>query len=130
MAPLSILPGRVRFESPDFLGRIDMCERVESELGQVDGILCVSANHRTGRLLVEFDGARMSASSATSHVDRALKRAASNCRSAEQVRGRAVRHRRSSSEAVQRAFVDVIAQAILPRPMNVLLRAAMSSSKE
>lgn len=55
MAPVSILPGRIRLETPFLAGRPEECGRLERRLTALDGVREVSANFRTGRILVRFD---------------------------------------------------------------------------
>lgn len=54
MAPLSILPGRVRYEDARLTGNKERSCRLEAEIAAIPGVSLVSASHRTGRILVEF----------------------------------------------------------------------------
>lgn len=54
MAPLSILPGRVRFEDVRLTGSKERSWHLEAAIAVIPGVRLVSASHRTGRILVEF----------------------------------------------------------------------------
>jgi len=55
MAPLSILPGRVRFEDERLVGNEKRSRHLEAKIALIPGVNHVSATHRTGRILVEFN---------------------------------------------------------------------------
>ncbi|OGT98770.1 MAG: hypothetical protein A2X80_09865 [Geobacteraceae bacterium GWB2_52_12] len=55
MAPMSILPGRVRFEDKRLFGNRQLSRHLETTIAAVPGVLLISSSHRTGRILVEFN---------------------------------------------------------------------------
>ena len=55
MAPLSILPGRIRFEDKRLCGDRQRSRHLETTIAAVPGVLLISSSHRTGRILVEFN---------------------------------------------------------------------------
>ena len=60
MAPLSILPGRVRFEDKRLFGNSLRSRHLETTIAAVPGVLTISSSHRTGRILVEFNEMQLS----------------------------------------------------------------------
>ncbi len=55
MAPLSILPGRIRFENRSLIGRHDQCCQLEHFLSSWAEVQKASVNPRTGRILIRYD---------------------------------------------------------------------------
>jgi len=55
MAPLSKLPGRIRVEIREIIGRKNFCRVLELRIMELTGVMEAEANNRTGRLLVRFD---------------------------------------------------------------------------
>jgi hypothetical protein len=61
MRLLSQVAGRERWQVPCLRGHQGWAETIETILGSEDGIRLVTANPATGRVLVEFDPARIAA---------------------------------------------------------------------
>lgn len=59
MAPLSILPGRVRYEDKRLCGNKQRSRHLEATIAAIPSVLLISSSHRTGRILVEFDEGRI-----------------------------------------------------------------------
>jgi hypothetical protein len=72
MRLLSRVPGRERWEIPSVRGHRGWADTIETILDSEDGVRLVMANPSTGRVLVEFDPARIAAP-----VEVLLKRALS-----------------------------------------------------
>jgi len=68
MAPLSILPGRVRFEDPRLVGNETLSRHLETNIAVMAGVDLVSASHRTGRILVEFSEAQLTRDELVAHI--------------------------------------------------------------
>jgi len=73
MAPLSVLPGRIRFESPDIIGKFKASEYLAKEIEKLDGVLEASVNHRTGRILVKFNESLADRITVTKNIKEILK---------------------------------------------------------
>lgn len=58
-APLSVVPGRIRFEDPSLLGQVQVCRHLQKRIIKMEGVIDASVNHRTGRILVKFDESRI-----------------------------------------------------------------------
>lgn len=72
MAPLSILPGRVRFEDRRLFGNRQRSRHLETTIAAVPGVLMISSSHRTGRILVEFNELQLSRENLVQHIKGAL----------------------------------------------------------
>lgn len=124
MAPLSILPGRIRFETKSLIGDIRACRRVESSLIGADGVVEASANSRTGRITVRFDESRTDSGSIEGQIRNAIY---------GNTLGPPPVSTRLPIESVPKAppgmaghaVIDMLARAFLPKPFNVLLPMAM-----
>jgi len=130
MAPVSVLPGRIRFGSPFLVGREELCQFIEREFASIEGVLDVAANSRTGRVLVKFDERVVS-------EKELAERVAKMALSCDGDRNIDVKLRQSSGEprSEKRSFVphpvgellfDLILEAFLPRALNLLLPAAVA----
>lgn len=125
MAPLSILPGRIRFETKSLIGDIQACRRVETSLIGADGVVEASANPRTGRITVRFDESRMDGNS----LDGQIKNALSCDKSGPFPRSTGSSMERAPmappTGMAGHAVIAMLARAFLPKPFNVLLPMAM-----
>jgi hypothetical protein len=124
MAPLSILPGRIRFETKLLLGDIQACRRIEASLIGVDGVVEASANHRTGRITVRFDERSANRNSLEKQLETILycKKSGPPPDSTRSPIGRAPT---VPPTIAGHAVIDMLARAFLPKPFNVLLPIAM-----
>lgn len=125
MAPVSVLPGRVRIDVPALVGQRDRARAMERWIRDGRGIFEVSANHRTGRILVRFDELTTSRMLVSRRIEEGLagqgiekQGAGSGPR-----RGR----KKLSSRFARHALFDVVAHAVLPAPLNLLLPAALAA---
>lgn len=56
---LSNVPGRVRFENSSLIGQMQLCRHLQKKIMEMGGVIDVSVNHRTGRILARFDESRI-----------------------------------------------------------------------
>ncbi len=124
MAPLSILPGRIRFETKLLLGDIQACKRIEASLIGVDGVVEASANHRTGRITVRFDERSANRKSLEKQIETMLYFKNSGPPPVS-TRAPIKRGPTVPSTMAGHAVIDMLARAFLPKPFNVLLPIAM-----
>lgn len=125
MAPLSILPGRVRFETSRLVGCPEECILLEEALLSMPGVIEASASHRTGRLLVRFDESLVTRGDVEEGVGKALQAAAAGERKtgAVPVRRKSPAGGAPTSSAGQ-FVMEVALHALLPAPLDLLLPAA------
>ena len=126
MAPLSVLPGRVRFESSDITGRVVVCRHLQNSLRGMDGLLGVSVNSRTGRILVEFNEDIIDRHAIRMQIDEIIKSAPLGNGNYYLYSGRG---REASSGIIGYAVLEMLARSVLPRPFNVLLPLAVKAIK-
>ena len=126
MAPLSVLPGRLRFETNSLIGGEDGCLFLEGSILSLKGVSEVSASHRTGRILVIFDENLVSRSEIEEHLDRALQTVLMlKERGLEIPRLKhAAPSRGASSNGVGHFMMEMALHAFLPAPLDLLLPAA------
>ena len=123
MAPLSILPGRVRFETETLIGNERGCRYLEEQLMSLSGVMEVSVNHRTGRILVVFDENRIDVNIIKNHSCDVQKQIEAG--SFEVTAASTSAKKNVSAGGVRQALFEAIAHAVLPMPLNILVPAAM-----
>lgn len=126
MAPLSVLPGRLRFEALCLLANRDGCDLLERDILSVTGVKEISSSHRTGRVLVRFDESLVSACEIEERLEKALL-VASAQKDACHERGIARRGapgRGHSTPGVGHFVMEMALHAFLPAPLDLLLPAA------
>jgi cation transport ATPase len=116
MAPVSVLPGRIRYELMSLIGREGICKHLEKELHSIEGVVSASANRRTGRLLVIFDADTVSDMMLAKRIENVLSSCSScHCNAPED---RAVKRNETesfSSQLAGRLMVDLAAHTFLPK---------------
>lgn len=130
MAPLSILPGRIRLESKLLIGDIHACRRIETFLHGVDGVAEASANHRTGRITVRFDESTADRNSLEEQAKNALycKESGPLPKSIHLSKEKAPTM--PPSGMAGHAVIDILAHAFLPKPFNVLVPIAVHTIRK
>lgn len=127
MAPVSVLPGRLRFESKCLIGNKDGCLLIE-EMLSARGVEEASASPRTGRVLIRFDEKVLTRFEIEEDVAKALQAAAACTKTvaANPLGRRSVSPRETSSSAVS-LVMDMALHAILPAPLDFLLPIAANA---
>lgn len=126
MAPLSVLPGRLRFEAGSLNGNQEGCLLVEDTLRSLPGVKEVSASHRTGRILVVFSEDVLPRCEIEAHLHGALKAAArvkEEGGALPQFRRNAA-PREASHGGVGHFVMEMALHAFLPAPLDLLLPTA------
>lgn len=129
MAPLSVLPGRMRFEAVCLMGSKDGCTCLEDAILSVTGVSEASASHRTGRVLVRFDEKLISRSEIEEQLGMALQSVAKQKETGAAylpVR-RNVHSREGSSPGVGHFVMEMALHAFLPAPLDLLLPTAATA---
>jgi hypothetical protein len=127
MAPVSILPGRIRLESPQLLGRPEECRRLHRRLAALAGVREVAVNFRTGRILVRFDEGSVRREELLPQITQLL--AGVGQAEAEPVAqagaaGRPAPARGGfSSQVARQLLLDAVTHALLPGPLHLLVPA-------
>jgi|YNPMSStandDraft_2_1061718.scaffolds.fasta_scaffold03647_3 hypothetical protein len=140
MAPLSVLPGRIRFESPDIIGKFKASEYLAKEIEKLDGVLEASVNHRTGRILVKFNESLADRITMTKDIKEILKNIPEEVNNplTPFIKGEttffpplAKRGRGDLAGAgfFKHALIDAVAHALLPKPLNIILPLAINIIK-
>lgn len=129
MAPLSVLPGRVRFEASCLLGCKEGCHLLEERMLAMPGVIEASASHRTGTVLVRFDEGLVSRSEIEGFVKKALAAAAAP---GERTSKALPLLRKSPASGVSSSpaghfFMEVALHALLPAPLDFLLPVAATA---
>ena len=129
MAPLSYLPGRVRFDCRFLVGKVFRCQLLESHLAGWPEVIQVTANHRTGRMLIHFDENVIQREELTLKLNAFLAsdecRCASGGIAAPKVAGAQQKKNSSTSHLVR----DLLVHAVLPAPLDMLIPAALAFAK-
>jgi hypothetical protein len=128
MAPLSILPGRIRLESETVKGRYRLCTALEQRVRSIEGVIEASVNHRTGRVLVRFDENRIERAALTDLVKSTVERITPDEGahwSAPQGKGQG---EVAAADIAKGVIVDAALHVLLPRPFNLLLPLALRAA--
>jgi hypothetical protein len=133
MAPLSILPGRIRWEIPLLTGRAECCRYLEERVMTIQGVLDVSANQRTGRILIQFDEKTVTSSALTKHLEELTKDCKARC--AETALPEAYCSLAKTKKAVRSGqfshltgdlLLNTLVHAVLPAPLDFILPTAVT----
>jgi copper chaperone CopZ len=128
MAPLSILPGRIRFENTCLVGKPHTCKYLQKKIvNYTKGVTEVTINHRTGRILIKFDEKQINRQTLSKHINCIMKecdssedKGAKNVLSIEE-KGSKI----TFSHIVKHPLVEAVAHAFLPKPLNILVPVAI-----
>ncbi len=128
MAPVSVLPGRIRYESMFLIGRKSICKRLEKRLSEIEGVKSASVNHRTGRLLVIYDARIVSDTTLADWVEKEL--AGKGLRvQPDPCQGEKNGTAFFSPQLAGDLVLDLVAHAFLPKPLQLLLPVAVAAFK-
>lgn len=128
MAPLSIVPGRIRLDVPQLVGRAEECQRLERRLAALEGVREAGANVRTGRVLIRFDAelergepllrqfAEVLASAQLPDTGPAAAPSGARCKAAADQGG-------FSSKIARHLLLDALSHMLLPGPLQMLVPA-------
>ncbi len=122
MAPLSILPGRVRFADSRLIGNESLALHLESRICLVPGVSLVSAGYRTGRILVEFNELYVGRDEIAQRINAELQgdQPLVECRIAATT---AATPAKDSPLSPRHILADIALHLILPAPFDLLLPA-------
>lgn len=129
MAPLSVLPGRVRFETNSLVGCREECLLLEEYMLSKQGVVDVAASHRTGRVLVKFDEGLVTRSDIEGYLEKALKAAADDPMKKEAAPLSVTRKSPASGNSSHAGHfvMEVALHALLPSPFDFLLPVAATA---
>lgn len=129
MAPLSVTPGRLRFELHTLLNNCEGCDVLEDSLLCLKGVSEVSASHRTGRVLIRFDEKVVSHAEIQERISCAIDTLAllkqQGMGQPSVRRGAAARNESSVGHFV----MEMALHAFLPAPLDLLFPAATALRK-
>jgi len=127
MAPVSILPGRIRLDAPQLLGRPEECRRLDRRLAALDGVREVAVNSRTGRILVRFDEVAVRREELLPRIDQLI--AEVDQKEAEPAVQLGASEKPApaktglSSQVARHLLLDAVAHTLLPGPLQLLVPA-------
>ena len=127
MAPLSVLPGRLRFQTNSLIGSKEGCLLLEDSILSVQGVKEASASHRTGSVLVIFDESLITRSEIEKHLVSALQTVAIQKEKGglpQLQRSNPARRASASSYGVGHFIMEMALHAFLPAPLDLLLPTA------
>lgn len=126
MAPLSVLPGRIRLESRCLVGKPHVCRYLEERiLDYLKGLTEVKVNHKTGRILVRFDEHQIDRQTLTQHIRHIMKEGEEKAAGGWRFSSMGKNPKPSVTIHALHVLTDMVAQAILPKPLNALLPIAI-----
>ena len=126
MAPLSILPGRIRFESKYLVGKLHICRYLEERImSYLKGLAEITVNHKTGRILVKFDESQIDRQTLTQHINHIMKEGEEKATGDWWFSAVKKNSKPPITKHALHALMDVVAHAILPKPLNALIPIAI-----
>ena len=128
MAPLSILPGRIRFENRYLIGKPHICRYLQERIiSYLKGLTEVTVNHRTGSVLVGFDENQIDRQTLTQHINQIIKKGEEKATDGWLLSVEKKNPKIFLTSATKHALMDVVAHVILPKPLNVLVPIAVKT---
>ncbi|TLD42906.1 MAG: hypothetical protein JETT_0806 [Candidatus Jettenia ecosi] len=134
MSPLSILPGRIRYENTYLMGKMYACRYLqECIINYLKGSVEVIVNHRTGRILVRFDEKQIDRQTLIQYINRTIQEC-KDCEDSENrvTKGSLFTEKKGSrgslihiANVAKHPFVEAVAHAFLPKPLNILVPIAI-----
>lgn len=129
MAPLSILPGRIRFESRYLVGKPHICTYLQQRIADyLKGLTEVTVNHKTGRILVKFDEHQIDRQTLTRHINHIMKEGEEKATGGWWFSAEEKNAKPPITRHALHALTDVVAHAILPKPLNALIPIAIKAA--
>ncbi len=127
MALLSILPGRIRFESKYLIGKLHICRQMQEHMRNYEpGITEVTVNHRTGRILVKFDEKQVDRRVLVQYISHIIKeyrgKTTNNC-----LPIKTRKPKLPVTDIVNHMLVEMVAHAFFPKPLNFLVPIVMNA---
>ena len=123
MAPLSILPGRVRFEDKQLFGNSQRSRHLETTIAAVPGVLLISSSHRTGRILVEFNEGHLTRDDLIARIKGALACEVPVSESSNPLPTASISPAKAPAFFSGSMFADMALHLLLPAPFDLLLPA-------
>lgn len=130
MAPLSVLPGRLRFEASSLNGDEERCLLVVESVMSVPGVKEASASHRTGRVLITFDDKMVTREEVEAHLGKALQAATTSGEERRQFPLRRNSPSRETRPGVGHFMMEMALHAFLPAPLDLLLPTAATAFRK
>ena len=136
MAPLSTIPGRIRLESHELIGKGYCCMALINKINKVNGVKETNINPRTGRILIIFDDLRIKSDDLITKVNEFLNEMKSEPYLKTYmplVKGdvnktlylNAGKNEKRIGNAFIYAVIDIAGHALLPKPFGILLPLAI-----
>lgn len=127
MAPLSILPGRVRFEDVRLTGSKERSWHLEAAIAVIPGVRLVSASHRTGRILVEFNEVQLAHDDLVARIRETLSGDIPLTESSAKVVAAPASPEKEHPFLSRNILADVALHLLLPAPFDLLFPAVESA---
>lgn len=127
MAPLSILPGRVRFEDVRLTGNKERSCHLEAKIAVIPGVRLVSASHRTGRILVEFCEGQLAHDDLVARIKETLSGDIPLTDNSTREAAVPALPEKEHPFLSRNIFADVALHLLLPAPFDLLLPAVESA---
>lgn len=123
MAPVSVLPGRLRLECEEIKRRRDKCGVLEHRIANIAGVVSATVNFRTGRVLVHFEEAVTPRSELGKRILDLLNAPVPCGACPETAPARSGKRDTDSRFVGRHLLFDIVAHAVLPRPLDLLVPA-------
>jgi len=134
MAPLSKLPGRLRVEIREIIGRKNFCRVLELRIMELTGVIEAEANSRTGRLLVIFDKNIIDSRELLVKIRDIIDDMNSGKEHDEAVHGKRTRTTDTGHQTLSAAFVhaaiDIAGHLLMPKPLGFLIPLAVNAMRK
>lgn len=130
MSPLSIVPGRIRLESKNLIGRKYLCAVLESKIKALDFILEAGINFRTGGILVRFDKSHTSSEAVIENIKNIIEDIG-DAKTAETYYASilGIKHGNNGKRvdgSILHAVINIAGHMLVPKPLGILLHIAIN----
>ena len=130
MAPLSAIPGRIRLESRELIGKGYCCRALTNKISTVKGVIKADINPRTGRILIIFDNLQIMSDDLITRVNGIINEIKSDQSLKTYMPseiGEVNKNNRGVSSAFINAVINIAGNVLLPKPLGSLLPIALQA---
>jgi len=129
MLIVSAIPGRLRLEIRDLVNKPFLCRLINNKIKETNGVIKIEVNHRTGRVLIEFDELIVSSEELLEMV-RAIVEKSNGFTNLSLLPIHISPNGKGINNTLIHAFIDIAADLIMPKPLGVLLPIAINAMRK
>jgi copper chaperone CopZ len=129
MSIVSAIPGRLRLESRDLVNKLFLCRLINNKIKETNGVISIEVNHRTGRVLIEFDELIVSSKELFEMV-RAIVEKSNGVADLSLLPIHISPNGKGINNTLIHAVIDIAVHVVMPKPLGVLLPIAINAMRK